>query len=61
MTRAFKATYVQALNIEAYLTYIGFKLDKKVDQTATCLCFRFIISPAYLKTVYTSKTNFSFL
>ena len=38
ITGAFKATSVQALNVEAYLTPIGFELDKKVDQTAACLC-----------------------
>lgn len=30
----FKATSVQALNINTYLTAIGLELDKKVDQTA---------------------------
>ena len=31
ITRAFKATSMQTLNIEAYLTPIGLKLDKKTD------------------------------
>ena len=29
---------MQALNVEVYLTSIGFELDKKVDQTAARLC-----------------------
>lgn len=31
---AFKATFIQVLNIDTYLILIGFKLDKKVDQIA---------------------------
>ncbi len=37
ITRAFKATSAQALNIEAYLTPIDLELDKKIIQTAACL------------------------
>ena len=38
ITRSFKATFVLALNIEAYLTPIRLELDKKTDQTAARLC-----------------------
>lgn len=38
ITRVFRATSVQALNIEAYLTPIGLELDRKTDQTAARLC-----------------------
>ena len=37
ITKVFKKTSTQALNIEAYLTLIGLELDKKVHQTAVCL------------------------
>lgn len=37
--KAFKATSVQALNMKIYLTSIGFKPNKKADQTISCLCF----------------------
>lgn len=40
ITGAFRATSTQALNIEAYLTPIGFELDRKTDQTAARLCSR---------------------
>lgn len=33
----FKTTSAQALNMKVYLTPISFELDKKVDQTITCL------------------------
>ena len=39
ITRTFKATLAQALNVEAYLTPINLELDKKADQTAVRLCF----------------------
>lgn len=32
--RIFKATLAQAVNIEAYLTLISFKLNKRIDQIA---------------------------
>lgn len=38
ITGVFKVIPAQALNVKVYLIPIGFKLDKKVDQTATCLC-----------------------
>ena len=38
ITGAFKAISAQALNIEAYLTPIGFELDKKADQIGARLC-----------------------
>lgn len=38
ITRAFKTTSVQALNIEVCLTFIELELDKKADQTAARLC-----------------------
>ena len=38
ITRVFKATSMQTLYVKAYLTLIGFELDKKVDQTTTRLC-----------------------
>ena len=38
ITGVFKATSVQTLNIEAYLTPIGLELDKKTNQTAARLC-----------------------
>lgn len=38
ITKAFRATSMQALNIKAYLTAIGLELDKKTNQTATHLC-----------------------
>lgn len=37
ITKAFKATLVQSLNIETYLTPIELELDKKVHQIAVCL------------------------
>ena len=37
ITGAFKATSAQALNVGAYLTPIGLKLNKKADQTIACL------------------------
>lgn len=37
ITGIFKATSVQALNIETYRTLIGLELDKKADQTAAWL------------------------
>lgn len=39
ITEAFKAVSVQALNVKAYLTPIGLKLDKIADQIAACLGF----------------------
>ncbi len=44
ITRAFTATFVQVLNIEAYLTPVGLELDKKADQTAAWL----YLGPLYL-------------
>lgn len=40
ITRVFKAISMQALNIEAYLTLISFKLNKIADQIVAHLCFR---------------------
>lgn len=40
ITGVFKSTLAQALNMKVYLIFIGFELDKKVDQKAACLCFR---------------------
>ena len=44
ITRAFKTTSVQALNIEAYLIPIRLELDKKTNQTAARLCWGFFYS-----------------
>lgn len=49
ITKIFRITSVQALNVEAYLTSIGFKLDKKADQIATCLYFGLLYQIALLK------------
>ena len=40
----FKATSVQAFNIETRLNLIGLELDKNTDQRVTCL----YLSPLYL-------------
>lgn len=37
ITRVFKVILVKALNVEAYLTLIGLKLNKKTNQIAICL------------------------
>lgn len=42
ITGIFKAISVQILNIKIYLICIGFKLDKKIDQTKTWLYFKFL-------------------
>lgn len=36
--KLFKATSVQALNVEIYLTLIDFELDKKTNKIIACLC-----------------------
>lgn len=44
ITEVFKATFVSSLNIEAYLTLIRLKLDKKADQIVARLYSSFFYS-----------------
>lgn len=54
---AFRATSMQVLNIEAYLTLIGLELDKKNRSDSSSSIFQTSISHAYSKQIYTSKMD----